>query len=113
MTSPEDAKTLFADATADFPAITGSPTDDDVKNITEVLKNLLQSIDIPGGSDSLSGLLDDDADYRAEYGHSFDRLLQVMSALSLMGMGRRITSSLMGPGRRRGRRGLVACVGGK
>ena len=44
------------------------------RNITEVLTNILQSIDIPGGSNSLSGLLDDDVQYKSEYGHSFDRL---------------------------------------
>ena len=70
MTSPEGAKTLFAD-TADFPTITGSPTDDDVKNITEVLTDLLQSIDVPGGKDSLLGLLDNDAQYYTKWGHSF------------------------------------------
>ena len=74
MTSPEDAKTLFVNATADFPTITGSPTDDDFRNITEVLTNLLQSINIPGDFDSLLGLLDDDAQYTSKFGHSFDRL---------------------------------------
>ena len=44
------------------------------KNITKILTNLLQSIDIPGGQDSLSGLLDDNAQYKSEYGHFFDRL---------------------------------------
>ena len=39
------------------------------------------------------------------------RVTEVMSALSLTGTGRRITSSLMGPGGRRGR-GVVAFVGG-
>ena len=74
MTSPEDAKNLFADATSDFLTITGSPTDGDVKNITEVLTNLLQSIDAPGGQYSLLGLLDNGAQYTSKYGHSFDRL---------------------------------------
>ena len=74
MTSPEDAKTLFADATADFSTITGSPTGDNVKYITEVLTNLLQSINVPGGKDSLLGLLDDDAQYQTKWGHSIDRL---------------------------------------
>ena len=40
------------------------------------------------------------------------RVTEVMSALSLTGTGRRITSSLMGPGGRRGR-GVVAFVGGE
>ena len=75
MTTPEDAKTVVADATADYPAIAGAPTDDDIKKLTELLSNLLQSIDIPGGLNSLSGLIDSPADYRAAYGHAFDRLV--------------------------------------
>jgi hypothetical protein len=74
MTTPEDAKSLVVDATATFPAIAGAPTDDDVKRIREFLTNLLQSIDIAGGNDSLSGLIDEPMAYHREFGHNFDRL---------------------------------------
>ena len=39
MLTPEDAKTVVADATADYPAIVGAPTDDDMKKLTEFLSN--------------------------------------------------------------------------
>jgi hypothetical protein len=74
MTTPEDAKLLIADAAATFPAIIGAQTDDDLKTIREFLTNLLQSIDVAGGNDSLSSLIDDRAAYAAAYGHAFDRL---------------------------------------
>ena len=74
MTTPKDAKLLIADAAATFPAIVSAPTDDDLKNIREFLTNLLQSIDVGGGDDSLSGLVNDPAAYAAAYGHAFDRL---------------------------------------
>ena len=73
MTTPEDAKLLIADAAATFSAIIGGPTDDDL-NILEFLTNLLQSIDVAGGNDSLSGLVNDPAAYAAAYRHAFDRL---------------------------------------
>ena len=80
MTTPEDAKSLVSDATANFPAIAGAPTDDNVKRIREFLMNLLQSIDIAGGNDSLSGLIDEPAAYHREFGHDFDRLETVLVA---------------------------------
>eukprot|EP00804_Cyclotella_cryptica_P000193 CCRYP_016175-RA/>CCRYP_016175-RA protein AED:0.26 eAED:0.26 QI:0/0/0/0.6/0.75/0.8/5/0/1027 len=46
-----------------YPSIIGQPSDDDVKHLCEMLTNLLQSIDLPGGTDSLSGLIDDPIDY--------------------------------------------------
>ena len=74
MTTPEDAKSLVADATANFPAIAEASTDDDVKHIPEFLTNLLQSIDIAGGNGSLSSLIDEPAAHRHEFGHDFNRL---------------------------------------
>jgi len=74
MTTPEDAKLLVADATADFSAIAGAPTDNDVKLICEFLTNLLQLIDIAGGNSSISGLIDEPAAYCRKFGHDFDRL---------------------------------------
>jgi hypothetical protein len=78
MSTPDDVKDLFGQLTTSYPTILGQPTDDDVKLLRETLTNLLQSIDIAGGTDSLSGLIDDDADYQAIYGHPFDMLLLAM-----------------------------------
>jgi hypothetical protein len=78
MSTPDDVKDLFGQLTSSYPAILSQPTDDNVKQLRETLTNLLQSIDIAGGTDSLSGLIDDDADYQAKYGHPFDMLLLAM-----------------------------------
>jgi hypothetical protein len=67
MMTPEDAKLMIADAAATFPVIVGAPTDDDLKNIREFLTNVLQSIDVAGGDDSLSGLVNDSAAYATAY----------------------------------------------
>ncbi len=80
MSTPDDVKDLFGQLTTSYPTILGQPSDDDVKRLRETLTNLLQSIDIPGGTDSLSGLIDDSADYQAAYGHPFNPLLLPMPA---------------------------------
>jgi hypothetical protein len=64
-------KDLFGQLTSSYPVILGQPSDDDVKQLRESLTNLLQSIDIAGGTNSLSGLINNDADYQATYGHPF------------------------------------------
>jgi hypothetical protein len=65
MSTPDDVKDLFGQITPTFPTILGQPSNDDVKRLRETLTNLLQSIDIAGGTESLSGLIDDAADYQA------------------------------------------------
>jgi hypothetical protein len=82
MMTPEEAKLklIIADAAAEFPAIVGAPTNDDLKRILEFITNLLQSIDIPGGCDNLSGLIDTPSDYLAAYLHSFDHLKKPLVA---------------------------------
>jgi hypothetical protein len=80
MSTPEDVKDLFGQLTTTFPTILGQQTDDDVKRLREMLTNLLQSIDISGGTDSLSGLINDVANYHSIYDHSFDTLLFPMAA---------------------------------
>jgi hypothetical protein len=81
MSTPDDVKDLFGQITTTFPTILGQPSDNDVKRLRETLTNLLQSIDIAGGTDSLSGLIDDAAaDYQAIYGHPFDELHLPMAA---------------------------------
>eukprot|EP00804_Cyclotella_cryptica_P028661 CCRYP_008183-RA/>CCRYP_008183-RA protein AED:0.20 eAED:0.05 QI:0/0/0/0.66/1/1/6/0/1274 len=72
MTTPEEAKTLFNDLAATYTIIVGQPTDDDVKHLRESITNLLQSIDVPGGTCSLSGLIDTEATYIASHGAPFD-----------------------------------------
>ena len=82
MTTPEDAKLLISDAAATFPAIIGAPTDDDLKTIREFLTNLLQSIEVAGGNDSLSGLVDNPAAYAAA-GLSYDTKFNLGKVLEL------------------------------
>jgi hypothetical protein len=78
MSTPDDVKDLFGQLTTSYPTILGQPTDDDVKQLRESLTDLLQSTDIAGGTNSLSGLINNDADYQATYGHPFDALLLTM-----------------------------------
>ena len=74
MTTPEEAKLIILDAAAKFSVTVGTPADDDLKRICEFLANLLQSIDIPGGHDNLSGPSDTPSDYVTAYGHTFNCL---------------------------------------
>ena len=80
MSTSDDVKDLFGQLTTSYPTILGQPSDDDVKRLRETLTNLLQSINIPGGTNSLSGLINDPTDYQALYGHPFDPLLLPMPA---------------------------------
>ena len=80
MTTPEEAKSLFSDLAATYTVIVGQPSDDDVKLLRESITNLLQSIDVPGGTCSLSGLIDADADYIQQYGAAFDPMLVALEA---------------------------------
>ena len=48
MTTPEDAKDLFADAQAAFAPVVGPPNDNDVKRLNGAFVNTLQSIDFSG-----------------------------------------------------------------
>jgi hypothetical protein len=79
MSTPDYVKDLFGQLTTSYPTILGQTTDLDVKQLRESLMDLLQSIDITGGTDSLSGLIDDDANYQATCGHPFNALLLVMT----------------------------------
>jgi hypothetical protein len=78
MSTTDDVKDLFGQLTSSYPVILGQPSNDDVKRLRKSLTNLLQSIDITGGTNSLSGLIDDDAYYQVTYGHPFDMLLLAM-----------------------------------
>ena len=67
MTTPEDAKDLFAEAQAAFTPVVGAPNDDDVKRLNKVFVNALQSIDVPGGAVNLSDILLSDDDHKAKH----------------------------------------------
>ncbi len=73
--SPEDIASLFADASATFPAIVGQPEDHQIHALVELLTPLLLDIpyDAENGKHSLVGLIQSDADYKADYGAIFVR----------------------------------------
>ena len=77
MTTPKVTKDLFKEVQAAFPPIVGAPNDDDVKCLTKVFINALQSIDVPGGAINLSDLLLSDVEHKTNHGNgkTFDRLL--------------------------------------
>ena len=68
MTTPKDAKYLFAEAQAAFTPVVGAPNDDNVKRLNEAFTNALQSIDIPGGAVDLSDILLTDEENKAKHG---------------------------------------------
>ena len=67
MTTPEDAKDLFAEAQAAFAPVVGAPNNDDVKRLNEAFVNALQSINVPGGAVDLSDILLSDDDQKAKH----------------------------------------------
>ena len=68
MTTPEDAKYLFAEAQAAFTPVAGAPNDDDVNRLNKAFINALQSIDVPGGAVDLSDIHLTDEDHKAKHG---------------------------------------------
>ena len=73
--SPEDIASIFADASATFPAIVGQPEDHQIHALVELLTPLLLDIpyDAENGKHSLVGLIQSDAVYKADYGAIFVR----------------------------------------
>ena len=69
MTTPEDAKDLFAKAQAAFNPVVSAPNDDDVNRLNEAFINALQSIDVPGGAVDLSDILLTDEEHKAKHGN--------------------------------------------
>ena len=67
MTTPEDAKDLFAEAQAAFTPVVGVPNDNDVKGLNEAFINALKSINVPGGAIDLSNILLTDEDHNAKH----------------------------------------------
>ena len=75
MTTPEDAKDLFAEAQAAFVPVVGASNDDDVKFLNKAFVNPLQSINVPGGAVHLSKILFLDDDHKAKHGdRTFERM---------------------------------------
>ena len=68
MTTPEDAKYLFAEAQTAFTPVVCASNDDDVKRLNEAFINALQSINVPGGAVDLSEILLLDDDHKAKHG---------------------------------------------
>ena len=76
MTTPEDAKDLFADAQSAFTPVVGDQNNDDVKLLNKAFINALQSIDVPGGAVELSNILLTDEDHKTKHGgdKTFERM---------------------------------------
>ena len=75
MTTPEDAKDLFADAQAAFSPVVGTPNDDNVKCLYEAFVNAFQSIDTPGGEVDLYNILLSNDDHKVNHlGSTSDRM---------------------------------------
>ena len=75
MSTPDDAKDLFAEAQAAFAPVVGAPNDDNVKRLNEAFVNALQSINVPSGAVDLSGILLSDDDHKSKHGDTkFERM---------------------------------------
>ena len=76
MTTPEDAKYLFAEAQVAFTPVVGAPNYDDVKRLNEAFINTSQSIDVPSGAADLSDILLTDEDHKVKHGG--DKMFKLM-----------------------------------
>ena len=76
MTTPEDAKDLFAEAQAAFTPVVGAPNKDDANRLNKSFINALQKIDVPSGAVDLSDILLTDEDHKAKHGgdKTFERM---------------------------------------
>ena len=72
MSTTKEVASLFKEGADKLPPITGKPTNNDLKRMRELLSNLLQAVEVPGGTDS-EGLITTKADYKAAHaGVNFD-----------------------------------------
>ena len=67
MTTPKDAKDLFAEAQVAFTPVVTAPNNKDVKRLNEAFINSLKLIDVPGGAVDLSDILLTDKDHKAKH----------------------------------------------
>ena len=74
--TPEDITTLFAEASELFAGILGQPTEANLHELREVIYPILLDIpfDSAKGKQNLVGIIDNPAEYAAEYGQVFERL---------------------------------------
>ena len=76
MATPEEIRTLFAEALAAFEPIVGQPTDTDLFRLREVLSPLLLNIPydmVNGGADNMVGIIMPKATYVSIYDREFTR----------------------------------------
>ena len=74
MSTIEEVTALFKDRESEMPPITGKPTNDDLGRLRYILSNLLQAVELPGGTND-KGIIITGANYQAAHaGATFDRL---------------------------------------
>ena len=75
MTTPDDAKYLYAESQAAFAPVFNAHNDDNFKRLYEAFFNALQSIDFPGGKVDLSDILFSNDDHKNKHvGRTFYRM---------------------------------------
>ena len=80
MSTTKEVASLFKEGADKLPPITGKPTNNDLKRMRELLSNLLQAVEVPGGTDS-EGLITTKADYKAAHASgNFYRLYKPLEA---------------------------------
>ena len=77
----KDVTALFKDVVAKLPPITRKPTNNALKHLWEVLRNLLQAVKLPGGMDA-KWFISSKTTYQAAHtGAIYDRLEQCVEAV--------------------------------
>ena len=76
----EEVTALFKDREDELLPITGKTSNHNLERLCEVLINLLQAVELPGGNDD-AGLIISRSDYKAAHsGVPFDRLSTLLKA---------------------------------
>ena len=79
----KEVTALFKDREEKLPSITGKPSDDNLERIQEVIRNLLQDVKLPGGTDDSDLIIAED-DYKEDpYGSLFECLDTSLKAYDL------------------------------
>ena len=66
MSTIEEITAIFKGWAAELPPIAGKPTNEDLKCLHELPKNLLQAVKLPGGTDA-KGIITTKAEYKAAH----------------------------------------------